>query len=74
MYEVKDKPLREERRTRRGRTSTISSGTKKIKAFIFLAIEIANFAVESQSIEPKKLKFDTHHSAASLRSRRSYRH
>lgn len=27
-----------------GLTSTISSGTKKINAFIFLAIEIANFA------------------------------
>lgn len=32
--------------TRRGRTSTISSGTRKISAFIFLAIDIANFAAE----------------------------
>ena len=32
--------------TRRGRTSTISSGTKKINAFIFLAIEIASLAKE----------------------------
>ena len=34
----------EERLTRRGRTSTISSGTKKISAFIFLAIEMASLA------------------------------
>jgi hypothetical protein len=33
------------KRTKRGRTSTMSSGTRKINAFIFLAIEIANLAV-----------------------------
>lgn len=38
------KDQQQRRLTSRGRTSTISSGTKKIKAFIFLAIEMANLA------------------------------
>ena len=30
--------------TRRGRTSTMSSGTKKMSAFVFLAMEMASLA------------------------------
>ena len=37
--------------TKRGRTSTISSGTRKIRAFNFLAIEIASFAVKTRTHE-----------------------
>lgn len=58
--------------TKRGRTSTISSGTKKIKAFIFLAIEIANLAnqmlAQSFPISEGRKKVTTYRFASSPRN------
>ncbi len=63
------------RLTKRGRTSTISSGTKKMSAFIFLAIEMASLAGSTfDTISPRHLvnaKTCSHHSACGPRNRRS---
>jgi hypothetical protein len=39
--------------TRRGLTSTMSSGTRKIKAFIFLGIEMASLAVRESDVSKR---------------------
>lgn len=61
---VREVELKDQQRrlTSRGRTSTISSGTKKIRAFIFLAIEMANLATaenirKAEGVEEQDIPF-----------------
>ena len=51
--------------TKRGRTSTISSGTRKMRAFNFLAIEIASLAVKTHTYE-SALEVPTNHNGRKL--------